>query len=58
MLRSSAAPNRSRITSAQIMRAARNLATSWKKSLCALKKNDSRLAKVSTGSPPSTAAWT
>ena len=39
-------------------RAARNLATSWKKSLWALKKNESRRANASTSSPASTAAWT
>ena len=38
--RSSFAPKRSRITSAQSLRAARNLAISSKKSLCELKKNE------------------
>ena len=57
-LRSSRAPKRSRITSAQTVRAARNFATSWKKLLWALKKNESRRANASTSSPASTAAWT
>ena len=57
-LRSSPAPKRSRISSAHSMRAARNLATSWKKSLCALKKKDSRRANASTARPASTAACT
>ena len=42
---------RSRITSAQSLRAARNLAISSKKSLCELKKNEMRGAKSSTSSP-------
>ena len=42
----------------QIRRAARNLAISSKKSLCELKKNDSRGAKSSTRSPRSIAAST
>ncbi len=50
------APNRSRITRAHRRRAARNFATSWKKSLCALKKNESRAPKSSGESPASTAA--
>ena len=45
------APNRSRITRCQMRRAARYLAISSKKSLCALKKNESRGAKSSTASP-------
>ena len=52
--RSSLAPKRSRITSAQSLRAARNLAISSKKSLCELKKNEMRGAKSSTSSPAST----
>ena len=40
------APNRSRMMRAHSRRAARNFATSWKKSLCALKKNDSRCAEL------------
>ena len=51
--RSFFAPNRSRITSAQILRAARNLAISSKKSLCELKKNEICGAKSSTSSPAS-----
>ena len=43
------APNRSRSSRAQIRRAARNFAISSKKSLCALKKNDSRGANVVDG---------
>ena len=45
------APKRSRITRAHTRRAARNFATSWKKSLCALKKNESR-APNSSGDWP------
>ena len=37
-------------------RAARNFATSWKKWLCALKKNESRTPKSSGESPASIAA--
>ena len=51
--RSCRAWNRSRMTSAQSLRAARNLAISSKKSLCELKKNESRGAKSSTSSPAS-----
>ncbi len=51
--RSSLASKRSRITSAQSRRAARYLAISSKKSLCALKKNEMRGAKSSTSSPAS-----
>jgi hypothetical protein len=51
--RSERAPNRSRITSAQILRAARNFAISSKKSLCELKKKEIRGAKSSTSSPAS-----
>ena len=50
------APNRSRMTRAHIRRAARNFATSWKKSLCALKKNESRAPNSSGESPAATAA--
>src|SRR6185312_3730722 len=50
------APNRSRITCAQMRRAARNFATSWKKSLCALKKKDRRAPKSSGERPAATAA--
>ena len=56
--RGSLAPNRSRITFAQMRRAARNLAISSKKSEWALKKNESLGAKVSTSSPASTQACT
>ena len=52
--RGSRAPNRSRMTRAQIRLAARYLAISSKKSLCALKKNDSRGANWSTSRPAST----
>ena len=50
------APNRSRMISAQSRRAARNFATSWKKWLCALKKNESRSPNSSGERPASTAA--
>ena len=50
------APKRSRMISAQSRRAARNFATSWKKWLCALKKNESRSPNSSGESPASTAA--
>ena len=50
------APNRSRMIRAHSRRAARNFATSSKKSLCALKKNDSRSPKSSGDRPASTAA--
>ena len=56
--RSLRAPNRSRISRAQIRRAARYFAISSKKSRCALKKNESRGAKSSTSSPRSIAAST
>ena len=52
--RSFRAPKRSRIAPAQSFRAARYLAISSKKSLCALKKNDIRGTKSSTSSPAST----
>ncbi len=52
------APKRSRMMVAHIRRAARNLATSSKKSLWALKKKLSRAPNVSTSSPASSAAWT
>ncbi len=54
--RGSAAPKRSRMICAHIRRAARNFATSWKKLLWALKKNDSRLPNSSGESPAATAA--
>ncbi len=54
----SVAPNRSRMISAHSRRAARNLATSSKRSLWALKKKESLLPKVSTSSPASSAART
>ena len=41
---------------AQRRRAARNFATSWKKWLCALKKNESRAPKSSGERPASIAA--
>ena len=50
------APKRSRMISAHRRRAARNFATSWKKWLCALKKNDSRSPKASGESPAAIAA--
>jgi hypothetical protein len=52
------APKRSCMSSAHIRRAARNLAISSKKSLCALKKKDSLPANSSTDSPRSTALCT
>ena len=52
------APNVSRSSRAQIRRAARYLAISSKKSMCALKKKDSRGAKSSTSSPRATACST
>jgi hypothetical protein len=52
--RSLFAPKRVFMTCAQILRAARYFAISSKKSLCALKKNDMRGTKSSTGSPAST----
>ena len=56
--RGSRAPNRSRMSRAHSRRAARNLATSSRRSLWALKKNDSWGAKLSTSRPASTAACT
>jgi len=56
--RGSLAPNSSRMMRAHMRRAARNLATSSKRWLWALKKNESRGAKASTSSPASTAART
>ena len=50
------APKRSRMISAHSRRAARNFATSWRKSLCALKKNESRAPNSSGDSPAATAA--
>ena len=58
MVFSLVAPKRSFIILAHIRRAARNLATSVKKSLWELKKKESRLPKVSTSSPLSIAACT
>ncbi len=52
------APKWSRISVAQILRAARYLAISSKKSLCALKKKDRRGAKESTSRPRSIAQRT
>ena len=49
-------PKRSAISVAQRRLAALNFATSWKKSLCALKKNDSRSPNASGASPAATAA--
>ena len=51
--RRSCALKRSRITRAQMRRAARYLAISSKKSLCELKKNEIRGANTSTSSPAS-----
>ena len=45
------APKRSRMIRAHSRRAARNFATSWKKSLCALKKNESRSPNSSGDEP-------
>ena len=50
------APKRSRMICAHSVRAARNFATSWKKSLCALKKNESRAPNASGERPAATAA--
>ena len=52
------APKRSRMMRAHSRRAARNLAISSRKSLWALKKNDSRWPKRLTSRPASIAAWT
>ena len=52
------APNSSRITRAQIRRAARNFATSSSSVVRATKKKDSRGAKSSTARPASSAART
>ena len=54
----SRAPKVSRISRAQIRRAARYFAISSKKSMCALKKKDRRGAKSSTASPRSIPACT
>ncbi len=54
----SVAPNSSRITRAQIRRAARNFATSSSRVVRETKKNASRGAKSSTASPARTAART
>src|SRR5207237_965798 len=48
----------SRMMRAHIRRAARNFATSSRKLLCALKKNESRGANLSTSSPACSAAST
>jgi hypothetical protein len=50
-LRSSSAPKRSLMILAHILLAARYLATSWKRSLWALKKNESLGANSSTFRP-------
>ena len=50
------APKRSRMISAQSRRAARNFATSCRKWLCALKKNESRAPNSSGDRPAATAA--
>ena len=50
------APKRSRMIRAHNLRAARNFATSWKKWLCALKKNESRAPNSSGERPAATAA--
>ena len=50
------APKRSLMIRAHSRRAARNFATSWKKSLCALKKKESRSPKSSGERPAATAA--
>ncbi len=52
------APNSSRMTRAQIRRAARNLAISSSMVVRATKKNDSRGAKSSTAIPAATAVRT
>jgi hypothetical protein len=52
------APTRSRMMRAHNRRAARNFAISSRKSLWALKKNDSRGAKAFTSSPAARHAWT
>jgi hypothetical protein len=52
------APKRSRMIVAHSRRAARSFATSSRKSLCRLKKNESRGAKESTVSPRAMAAST
>ena len=52
------APNSSRISRAQIRRAARNFATSSSSVVRATKKNDRRGAKSSTASPAASAART
>ena len=54
----SLAPKSSRISRAQIRRAARNFATSSSRVVRATKKNDSRGAKSSTASPAASAART
>ena len=50
------AAKRSLMIRAHSRRAARNFATSWKKSLCALKKKDRRAPNSSGDSPAATAA--
>ena len=54
----SCAPNRSRITDAQIRRAARNLATSSSSVVRATKKNDSRGRELVDREPAASAAST
>lgn len=54
----SRAPNSSRISRAQIRRAARNFATSSSRVVRATKKNDSRGANASTSMPAASAART
>ena len=56
--RSSLAPKRSVMMRAHMRRAARYLATSSKRLLCAFQKNDSRGAKSSTSMPAAIAAST
>ena len=55
---SSFAPNRSLMIRYHMRRAARNFATSSKKSLWPFQKKDSRGANSSTSRPASIAAWT
>ena len=50
------APNRSRMIPAHSRRAARNFATSWSRSLWALKKKESRAPNESGDRPAATAA--
>jgi methylmalonyl-CoA mutase N-terminal domain/subunit len=57
-LLASPAPKRSRMSRAEMRRAARNFATSSNRSLCAAKKNESRGANVSIARPASIARFT